>query len=97
VLLLQRVREPSAAAAAAAADDDDDDGVHDVVHYWYCTWPDHTAPRAATHQLLQLVAEVERLRVNSTYTAARRFAPVIVHCRSLQTVDPRLDQLGAGL
>jgi len=79
------VRQRSDNAAAAASDDDDDDDgdeedvVHQLIHYWYSTWPDHQAPRA-TDQLLQLVFEVERLRVSRD--AGRRPGPVIVHCRS---------------
>ena len=73
----------------SAADDDDDvdnddededeDAVHQLIHYWYSTWPDHQAPHA-TDKLLQLVLEVDRLRVSRG--AGRRSRPVIVHCRS---------------
>ena len=84
VACTQHVRQPRPAAAAALDkdDDDDDDGAaaHQLVHYWYSSWPDHQAPRT-THQLLQLVLEVERLRLDSG--CGRCPGPVVVHCRSL--------------
>ena len=64
----------------AAATADTVDAVHRVIHYWYSSWPDHQAPRA-TGQLLRLVVEVERLRLDPD--TGRHSGPVIVHCRSL--------------
>ena len=76
----------TAAAAAADYDDDDDDdaAVHQLMHYWYSTWPDHQAPRA-TDQLLQLVLQVERLRFN--VDTGQRSGPIVVHCRYLLSSD----------
>jgi len=75
------VRQPGNAADAVGDDDDDDDedAVHQLSHYWYVAWPDHQAPRA-TDQLLSLVLDVDRLRLDAD--TGRCSGPVIVHCRS---------------
>jgi len=66
-------------ATATADYDNGDAAVHQLTHYWYSTWPDHQTPQA-TDQLLRLVLEVERLRLNAF--TDQRPRPVIVHCRS---------------
>lgn len=52
--------------------------IHEVLHYWYTTWPDHKAPDTA-RLLLVLVKEVDKKRHYPDTGQAR--GPVVVHCR----------------